>query len=97
MPIIGVQKDVDSLYGLAIEPGTAPGMIVQACSMLRKAARADLNLPNKDRALPLPTVVAAACDRYNDPADTVARTVWTEVLLPMLAALEDCARARITG
>ena len=91
-----LQKDVDALYDLALRPGLA-SMTWQACKMLRNQATADLRLANKDRMLPLPTRVARACDRYNDPTDTVARTIWQEVLLPLLAALEESALQRVVA
>lgn len=85
------QQDVDALWHRIHEPGN-PAMIAQACTLLRKEAVRDLRLPDRDRRLPLPTVVAKACDRYNDPADTVARGIWRDVLIPFLIALEEQAR-----
>jgi len=93
MATIQTQKDVDALYGSALQAG-APSMQAMACGLLMKQWR--MASMGKVPTLPLPTAYAKALDLSGNPEARSTLRGW-RALVPLLAAIKDAADTQVVA
>ena len=93
MATIQTQKDVDALYGSALQAG-APSMQAMACGLLVKQWR--MASMGKVATLPLPTAYAKALGIPGTPEDISTLRGW-RALVPLLCALKDAADTQVVA